>query len=29
MKAEIELKHNGVDLELDQELWYDELIEMN
>jgi hypothetical protein len=26
MKAEIGLKDTGVDLKLDQELWYDELI---
>jgi hypothetical protein len=29
MKIEIELKNNGVDLRLDQGLWYDELIEGN
>jgi hypothetical protein len=29
MKVEIELKSNGVDLKLDQDLWYDELLEGN
>jgi hypothetical protein len=29
MKVEIELMTDGVDLKLDQGLWYDELIEGN
>lgn len=29
MKVEIEFNSNGVDLKLDQDLWYDELIEGN